>query len=687
MEYIYRRNKDIQKLERLTKANIIENQAFFGVKGLGKTKLFNSYFTTEKLEELAREKRYLFVKAELNERKQGADLYAYLIGCVKKGVRMIPDPEKKAEVLQNMKEADEIWGEGNTDSKLSDYLSSFNTEEPGNYRLILLMDHFHNLGKDSEVKQEQYDLMRTLRDVLRYWIISDSDFTDVYATNQFNTSFFSQNFKPMTIGQIDREGFISILDHRLQEETDIELTEEEKETLYRVIGGIPCFIDRGKEYLCQLKRGGMDITEEALLQRLLQDKSCVSYMESWCRGLRCGQRQLLMRLAQAGRLSEEDIPGQRDDIEQLSDVSGLGLLHTTERLEVSSWTMNTRILQQFILQQDESFTTQARWIPGSERRTQEETTETGLVSAGEQGTEKLMSTLERVIQDKDSNVIVVMGDVVREKNTVNHNHISVNIENAVAGLEDLKRWADSRQVLLDEGKAGQILGQLPGQQAEWQEMSENEQEAVMDRYADEIFAADIFSRDSLSPEQMSNFFLDEEILEGLTPDCRKQFISGIQVYDIIQLCIDRFGLDMQSSESPRAILFGRAFERHMKDWAAPAMKAIPNIGKVQVKIGSEQGDFAACDVAKTTLGTYSFLLRRKAIQKELAQCCSRKKDLSYRNERWWNGFYVRVDQITELRNECCHSGRDFTNEQLRAMKKCIFEDKSIGDVLDYGKLL
>ncbi len=75
------------------------------------------------------------------------------------------------------------------------------------------MDEFHNMGRNESVSSEQYDFLRSLNEqgLLYYWIISDSDFSDVYATAQFTTSFFAQKFIPETLPQMTRDEMLELL--------------------------------------------------------------------------------------------------------------------------------------------------------------------------------------------------------------------------------------------------------------------------------------------------------------------------------------------------------------------------------------------------------------------------------------------------------------------------------------------
>ena len=82
-------------LKKYAETDSVGNQAFLGVKGVGKTSLFQAYFTREKRKDLALRYKKLFVFTQLDSKKKGEDLYHFLLDQVKIGIMSIPDPEEK----------------------------------------------------------------------------------------------------------------------------------------------------------------------------------------------------------------------------------------------------------------------------------------------------------------------------------------------------------------------------------------------------------------------------------------------------------------------------------------------------------------------------------------------------------------------------------------------------------------
>ena len=86
----YGREQYLKRIAKYAESALVGNQAFLGVKGVGKTTLFQAYFTREKKAELATKYKKLFVFSRLDARKQGTDLYRFLQDQVKIGVLGMP---------------------------------------------------------------------------------------------------------------------------------------------------------------------------------------------------------------------------------------------------------------------------------------------------------------------------------------------------------------------------------------------------------------------------------------------------------------------------------------------------------------------------------------------------------------------------------------------------------------------
>ncbi len=195
-------------------------------------------------------------------------------------------------------------------------------------------------------------------------------------------------------------------------------------------------------------------------------------------------------------------------------------------------------------------------------------------------------------------------------------------------------------------------------------------------YGDQMFRSQAFINKELTEEQKNRFCLSDETMNMLSQDCRKQIICGVQVYDLIQYCIDNFGLEMNVSESPRAILFARAFEKHMKDCMYQLLGTLDGFKHQTLP---NKRTLSETDINKTTIGNYAFILKHGDICK-LSGLAADRLGRSDLDEQWWRDLTKKLSKIGDLRNECCHSGSKFAYAQLTELIKLIFEDESIESV-------
>lgn len=256
------------------------------------------------------------------------------------------------------------------------------------------------------------------------------------------------------------------------------------------------------------------------------------------------------------------------------------------------------------------------------------------------------------------------------------NNIDISIENAVMGLEKLQSLVSTGMSEHNAIEAKAEIAQLPFNSDAWEQLSEEEIEEKTAEYADKIFNSSSFINKELTDDQKHRFHLSQQILDLMSPDCQTQIICGIQVYDLIQYCIDNYGLEMNVSESPRGILFARAFEKHMKDCMYDLLGKTE--GFKDQTLPSKK-TLAETPINKTTIGNYSYILQHGDLKIIEDLSVSRLGKHEY-NVQWWDSKVKILNKIGKLRNDCCHSGSKFAFEQLSALIKMIFEDDMIKSV-------
>lgn len=638
------REKYLDILKKYAQTESVGNQAFLGVKGVGKTSLFLEYFTRNKKKELARDYRNLFVFTQLDSRKKGEDLYRFLIDQVRLGIMSIPDEEEKRQIKEEMAEIDEIFD--TPDSRLTQYL---NTVREHRYDFIVIMDHFHVMTRDTEIGQEQYDVLRSFNEhkYITYWIITDTDLTETCATEDYHSSFFPQKFTSKTtirpVGADDRREITLYFAKQKQ----LELTEEETDIITELAGGIPQLVPALLDILMQIKRDGLDIDRDFIAALAVRHGACSSLFDGWTTGLSKNHRRTIYTIAETDLgMAEDDFDYELIGMADLSDDIGRGVLHV-ERTETGRiWTINTDIFRHYILSKGAGFY---------------EDKETGAAAAP-----------AGPAQTPVTNIFNIGGDFIQSQT----NNV-INIQNAVTSLENLYRLVNGGPTMLTPPAMMDDLKSLPFGTEEWEQLSEEEQEEGLDEFADSIFKSAIFADGMLSPEQMQRFCLSDETLNRVPEQCRKQIICGIQIYDLIQMCIDKFGLDMSVSESPRGILFCRAFERILKDLAAPVILKIDDLACHKVFPSNKR--FKDTPLDKTTIGNYQNTISFGS--NILARISADLLHLGAKNKQWWKDLSKRMEAIGDLRNKCCHSGNEFKENDLNKLIQKLFEDQMFDDIL------
>lgn len=647
---VFGRENYIDIIKKYAESSMVGNHAFLGVKGVGKTTLFQHYFTKAKRKEIAGEYKKLFVFSRLDSRKQGSDLYHFLLDQVKIGIMGIPDNDDKKEIKAEMDDIDAVFE--TPDGRLTQYLTI--VKEMG-YDLVIIMDQFHCMARDTEVGSEQYDVLRSFNEqkLITYWIITDTDLMETCATKQYIASFFAQKFtSKITICPLD-DGHRMAVVHYFADQKKIDLSSNEVKLVENISGGVPELISILIDILEMTKKDGLEVTEAELIRRFLLHDGGISLFENWVSGLSVKQKELLYDIAASDNgLNESDTPIDPSKLAELSDDVGRGLLHVNKEYDEKSWSINVELFRKYILDCGTDFY----------REKEEVVSDSDSIAVSE---------------SKVTNIYNIEGNFIHSQT----NNI-LKIENAISGLEDLQKLLSGNTLLLEEGQAAKKLEYLPFRQEIWTEMNEEEQEQELEKYADGVFSSDIFSKGCLTVEQMKEFCVDDSVLGNLSDACRSQIICGIQVYHLIQLCIDNFGLSMNESESPRGILFARAFERHLKDYVAPAYYRVPEMAEQAVYPTTKS--FRDYPIDKTTIGTYSSLLGQG--YKIFAQASIQLLGYEDKDEIWWKRLAKRLSGIGNLRNNCCHSGTTFGNKDLLGMKRMIFTDGTLKDILLFGQM-
>ena len=504
-----------------------ENKAFFGVKGVGKSTLIEAVFSRANCKAYAEEYQYLFVRTILSPEIKGDDLTNFLLDRVINGIDLIEDEVMRDSIHAKMKQNEEKYY--SKESLLREILETIKDYE---YSMILVMDDFHNMGRNNEVGSAQYDYLRSLNELglVYYWVISDSDFSDVYATSQFTTSFFAQKFIPETIPHMNDTDAIQLL-KETAEKYDVTVSDDVLSRVNALIGGLPGLMTPAIKSIELL--GETDFNENDFVQQLLENPKCISLMSSWSRSLTEEQKDLLFDIAQRESILQNDNRDKIGRINQLGDNSGLGLLVHYSGPNGVSWQINSVLFARYIVDRTDDF---------------------------------YANEITPAVVERDTDIH--SGPTYIQNNYYTINNAFFNAEGAVNALVGLKQLLGSSTPELSSPNnrfLTEAIKQLPFQQDEWEEIDEDQKEERINEYADSVFKADEFRTGGLSENQMKRFSLTDEILDHLSETSRNSLISAIQVYDILQFCVDRFGITATNIESARGILFAKLYETILKE--------------------------------------------------------------------------------------------------------------------------
>ncbi len=681
--------ENIEWLKKYAECEKVGNQLFLGVKGVGKSYLFKSYFTDEKIKELAERYKNIFVVTALNNRNKDSDIYSFIFDQVLRGIISVVDSETMVS-LKNELEIIKTFFETD-DTKLRQFLSVIKNNY--HYEMVLIMDHFHTMARDNEIGLEQYELLRSLcqEGLITYWLITDTDLKETGVSEDFTASFFAQNFtKRDTIcpccedEHVYGEGMLSILETFLKTKK-YELGDEEKTLIAELSGGVPVLYGmlldglNGLNGLNGINGSGTDISRDELISAAITNKSwgCISLFSDWTEGLSSKQKEIIYRIAESPEgKSENEIKSEFNHIEsyelsELSDEVGRGLLHEKMEGGSSRWIVINEIFRQYVATQGEVFYRgEAEIVPYTE------TAGSGNILQDNpafipSGNPAFAAGVGNGNAANSVTNIYIQGDYIQNQTTN-----VLNIDRAVEGIEDLFKLVKRDTALPDNRLMESRVACLPSRQEAWLEMNEEEREDALDEFAEGLFTAPTFGGMELSDEQKSVFNLTDNLLTGLMDNCRKQLICGIQIHDMLQYCMDTFGLDIGSDESPRGILFAKSFEQALKDFVRPAFLARNELKEYNVK-GTK---FKDLNEDRTTIGNYYFIIRDNL---SLFSNVS-VNDLADpgRNINWWQAFANRLDNIGGLRNGICHSGPPiFDINKLTSFKDGIFNHNTLDNIM------
>lgn len=700
-------HNEFEKRIRLFSEDDMDNWAVFGLKGTGKSKLFSDYFTLEKRMELARDMKRLFVYTDMKNKDAKTNLCYFLKSQVLAGVEYISDSDSREMLKAKMQKHDSE--DPSSETMLDHYLLDL---KDAGYQMIFVMDNFQLMSRNKEIGREQYAILRRENEagLCWYWAISDTELIEKGSSQEYIDSFLEQKFiMRETVNSYNEEPAFSIASG-LSEKLGLMLSDDEIRLVCKLTGGNPALI---RIAMAEFSKSDLtdSLTLENCLECLLSSDGILSLLDDWLDGLTVRQKQILYTVAVAETpLDASEIDAEKAEINRLADDSGRGLLfreNKKDRAARRCWRIAVPLLEKYIRKCGESFLLEDE---SSDLSILSEGTVGagnganfgGIIPGTEQGTQFTNCTFN-VIQEQTN---------VANQTNIEHQEIVVQQMNLVAGAVDgleklqeiISGAGDLPEMDTPDGElVEKIVGGLPFGKPEWEELEEDEREEISKEYSDRIFASKKFSGGELDAVQLDEFNLTEEILDRLSPNCRAQIICGIRVYDLLQMCIDEFNLEM-TLESPRGILFARAFECHLRDCVYPFFSANQPFADFQVSrpprkdnnkkkkagSGAESGGtpgkipFKEYPVGDSTIGTYTYVMNKLKMQ--LKECFKALPGDNSKDEAWVNGYVNRLNSLGTLRNDCCHSNHRFMNEDLKELIDIVFIKEGLEDTLLFREM-
>ncbi len=667
-------DKNMRNIKKHAESQNVGNYAIMGLKGVGKTSLINAYFTVDKKKELAEKYKNIFVYTQLDDGKYKNDLYQFLIDIVKQGISVILNEEIVNKING---EVDEI--NKNCETLNQKLINNLSVIKDNGYKMIMILDHFHCMTRDKNVVKEQFELLRSYNQssLLSYWVITDTHLEETMATDGFKTSFFVQNFtNKMTLKAMDKNTGMEAIDSFLAIKKKL-LRESEKQMIYRLSGGIPQFMSMLIDELMNYRSIDSTTTgsqlEEEFIEMCLESRACLSIIDSWLSGLNKKQKRILYDIAVLNRdnpYGELPPTAKKILLADLSDEVGRGLLHVEREDGESIWFISVPILAEYILSYGEDFYEEP--IPP-------QTVSSFNTYYDPVPTAATVTNITNIYNNVAGNYIET------QNNTVN----MINVNAAVESLVDLKRMLTeySFNFLDQEAKSRAISSKLDtvaiDKNPEWDNLNDEERDEYANEYADKIFESGEFSG-GLTDEQLTRFSLSNEVLSKLPDVCRQQISCGIQVYDILERCSIYCGLDTSVTESPRGILFGRAYETLLIKIAGPLYKKIPDYANEICAHGKTFGQLV--DENRTSAGLYLNMLAPKKYKQLIVDLIDDKLGKPQYNTNWWKDYVENGKRVTQLRNNCCHFGNEFKKSDLDEMINILFHNKLFEESLIFAEL-
>lgn len=671
----YAGKKVFKWLDFCCKEHPISNSLISGPKGVGKSTLIKRYFTPERRQAMARERKNLvqlcyFYSGEL---KTDALVFLSLIDAVSNSLgNLDPDCEDRRALeaeFQALRASPHYTG-ARTDERAGMLLLESLAQKlrEWDYCVTLVIDEFQHLTCSSSCATETFSAMASLaqKGLISYIVVTDchiSAGSQSYAISSFDRIFRD----PFLLSGVTDKNAVAALQSSIHatlaewqegEEDPITISNDELAALWTMTGGIPELLRNGLKALYAYREESRDPLDWAGLQALALDGGR-ELMSQWTKHLdEGGWRTLRSVITDVNDARVVQALPKEDD--RRSELKECGLIDKNSRTK--DWSVACPLFEEYLRQ------------------------ELGRPKKETDDLEKYLKLVEKFGGSGVSlNLQVVKGDVV-QSGGIKGEVVSVSNGIAISELLHILGGAPSEYAALGDfrGAFAQSLGQrlrqaLPAnslqlpprpdgmEQLEYdqlcdQQFQQMERQIVQDVEVDQeenltnVSEAELRTLDQRFQEARPRCRseLSDQLLEAQSVRC--QFYLKLSV--VVEDALNFPGLQMEDY-SPQLILYGKALEQVLRDTLFELFQKDATLGTYNLKTNRStpgaRNTFQLMKPEEASIGSYPFLISHNLTY--LNQLCDKNLDGTY-TVSWWNQLQKDIHSARVIRNKAGHASSD-----------------------------
>ena len=671
------RETDFMDLESKCSGDRILNYRYISPRGMGKTTLLESFFSFDRCQELAQNRKQLVCICRFSgdDMKTDAEVFVRLIEAVKDSLDNLdmdsPDYEKLSEGLRQKENARPDYKDdpNKGEALLKEMLNYLRSRR---YFVTLVLDEFHQLACAGNLADTTFSKMAAIGQKKLISYIVASDYDDEVGSASYYISPFSRIFANCTThlegitSRAGRKALVDLIRSKLSRCPDIVFTDEELKHLIALTGGIPGVMQLVLKDLFEIKQKmNRELDLDALTKYALS--ACTPLMEKWVQYFDDARWETMSAVIRY--VSEQEVkkhlPQEEDNLTSLTE-SGLvtKIVHTQEYHPVCP------LFAKYVQAELPRRTREKEIAKPQETPHVENHYHFAEGTKFIQGDDHSQTLNAQNVQIQNglsvSDVLQILGDSQGDTRELFAARLSEQLRRYIPanGLDVLPREAfDSEAAYLQSyDEAFSAMSSKVVQDVEVDEDMElvvtpAELQTLDERFED--------ARRRCRPD------LTDQILEAQEDRCRFYLKLSVVVEDALNLP----GIQMEDY-SPQLVLYGKALEQALRDRFFNLFKSDPVLGAEETtrrdRVTRKLLKFSEVEESDTYIGTYTFILRKH--KGYLANLCSdHPVQLSGTPtdqvdwSDWWHHLQNDADIARNIRNRADHAdkvspGRDSLNQ-------------------------